>query len=88
MSDGPFTEKKKKADRLPQDVGLRIGKSGVTETLIGELKLLLKNKRIIKVKYMPSYIQDKDKKKEFEKLASLLGAKIVHKIGFTVVLKK
>jgi len=43
---------------------MQIGKSGITAGLLRELRIQLKVKKIIKIKLMKSYIEDKNKKKE------------------------
>ena len=67
---------------------MQIGKSGVTRGLITELRKQLKIKKIIKVKLMKSFIEDKDKKVVANDLAKKLNAIIISQIGNVVVLAK
>ena len=48
---------------------LRIGKSGLTESVIEEIKKQLQKKRLIKIKILKSALEDKDKKELAIKLA-------------------
>ncbi len=64
-----------------------IGKNGITENLIKDIKEKLKKKKMIKIKFLPSIIKGKDKDALFHQLAKETNAKIIKKIGFTIVLK-
>lgn len=66
---------------------LRIGKEGITEAVIKQLKNQLKKHKIIKVKFLPSAIKN-NKKQLAQELAEKTNTKIVHKVGFIVVLEK
>ncbi|MBW2972866.1 YhbY family RNA-binding protein [Candidatus Woesearchaeota archaeon] len=67
---------------------MQIGKSGITEGLITELKNQLKLKKLIKIKFMKSFIEDKDRKKVAAELAKKTNSIIVLQIGNVVVLAK
>jgi RNA-binding protein len=67
---------------------MQIGKSGITEGLVSELKNQLKNKKLIKVKFMKSFIEGKDKKQVAVDLARKTDSVIVLQIGNTVTLAK
>ncbi|MBD3304409.1 RNA-binding protein [Candidatus Woesearchaeota archaeon] len=67
---------------------MQIGKSGITEGLISELKTQLKNKKLIKVKFMKSFIEGKDRKHVAADLARKTDSVIVLQIGNTVALAK
>jgi len=77
---------KSKAKLLPAI--MQIGKSGLTESVIDEVKTQLKNKKLIKVKFFRTAIKDKDKKMLFNELADKTKSEIVYKVGFVVVLYK
>ncbi|MGM5485130.1 MAG: YhbY family RNA-binding protein [Nanobdellota archaeon] len=55
---------------------IRIGKNGMTEAVIEEIKLQLKKKNEVKVKFLKSYIDDKDRKAEAERLAEFADARL------------
>jgi RNA-binding protein YhbY len=68
---------------------LRVGKSGVTATLIQELKDQLKKRKQVTVKFMSNSVVDQ---KDFlllaEKLANESNSSIVHKVGHTATYLK
>lgn len=66
----------------------RIGKNGLTEGTINEIKRQLKDKKLIKVKLLKSFIADKDKKIAAKELAEKTGSEIAQIIGFTITLYK
>ncbi|HLC47332.1 MAG TPA: YhbY family RNA-binding protein [Candidatus Nanoarchaeia archaeon] len=71
-----------------QDVDLRVGKSGITQGFIGELKLQLEKREIVKVKLLKSAIGESDNRKMFGELAAATGAEIIKRTGLTVTLHK
>jgi RNA-binding protein len=77
-------ELSRKANTL--EPSLIVGKDGIKENTIKAIKEHLKNKRLIKVKILKSFIQDKDKKEVFNEIAEKTNSIIVHKIGFTLTL--
>lgn len=79
-------QKKAKANTLYP--AMQIGKSGITVGLIKELKAQLKKKKIIKVKFMKSFIEDKNKKEVAQELAKKTNSDIISQVGFVVVLSK
>jgi len=66
---------------------IRIGKAGITENVIKQIKDQLKKKRVIKVKFLSSAIKD-NKKELVNELAQRANAKIIHRVGFIAVLEK
>ena len=66
----------------------RIGKSGITDTQIADIKKQLEKRKIIKIRFLQSFIADKDKNKIIEELAEKVNARVVQKIGFVVDLQK
>lgn len=77
---------KSKAKMLPAI--MQIGKSGLTESVIEEVKAQLKNKKLIKVRFLGSAIKNKDQKELFNELAQKTKSEIIYKVGFVVVLYK
>lgn len=73
-----------KAQRL--DPIVRIGKSGLTGTVVEEIKKLLKKRKLIKIKILPSALDSAGKEEIVSRLVLESGGELVHKIGFTVVL--
>jgi len=65
-----------------------IGKNGIKEETIKNIKNHLKRYGMVKIKILKTYIEDKDKKIIAHTLADKCEAKLVDLIGFTVVLVK
>ena len=64
---------------------LRIGKSGLTEGMIKEIKKQLKQKKLIKIKFLP---KEKTNKKEYAKeIASKTDSELIQQVGFVCILK-
>ncbi len=77
---------KKKAKIL--DPVIRIGKKGLSEESISEIKKQLKKNKLIKVKFLRSFIDSQDKKKAAFELCEKTGAELIDKVGFVVVIYK
>ncbi len=77
---------KSKARALPAII--QVGKAGLTEAVIEEIKVQLKNKKLVKVKFLRSAIKDEDKKELFKELADKTKSEIIHQVGFVVALYK
>jgi len=65
----------------------QIGKNGLNENIIKDIKARLKKRKIIKIKFLQSAIKGKNKEELFNNLKEHTKSKIIKKIGFTVVLK-
>jgi RNA-binding protein len=63
---------------------IHVGKDGVTETLIAEIKLQMKKRKVVKIKLLPS--AGEDKKSIAEKLASDSEGTLVDVRGSVVTL--
>ncbi len=68
-------------------VMLRIGKDGLTDNVIKQAMTLLKKHKVIKARFFASAI-DGNKKALSEQLANKTNSKIVHRVGFVVVLSR
>jgi RNA-binding protein len=64
---------------------VQVGKQGLSESMIEEIKTMVKRHKIVKVKFLPSA---PDRKVNAGKVADLVGAKQKQKVGFVVVLEK
>lgn len=80
--------KEKRAKARTLYPAMQIGKSGITQGLIRELQKQLKLKKLIKIKLMKSFIEDKNKKEIAKELARKTGAELISQIGNVVVLGK
>jgi RNA-binding protein len=63
---------------------VHVGKDGITETLIAEIKLQMKTRKVVKVKLLPS--AGEDKKAIGERLASGTNGTLVDVRGSVVTL--
>ncbi len=67
---------------------VQIGKSGLTASLIKEIKHQLNKNKIVKIKLLKSFFGEKDKKQEANKIAEFTNSHLIEVKGNTVVLKK
>ena len=65
----------------------QIGKNGLNENIIKDIKARLKKKKTIKIKFLQSAIKGKNKEELFNKLREHTNSRIIKKIGFTVILR-
>ena len=75
-------------DTHSMPIVVRIGKAGLTESVIEEIKKQVKRRKVIKVKFLPAHAAGKDKKAFANQLAEKTGTKIVSQVGFIVVLQR
>lgn len=81
MTDKKLLEKSKLLKHI-----VRIGKSGLTENIIKDIKEHLKKRKLIKVKLLKSFIGDNNRKELAKEIALKTDSKVVQQIGFVVVL--
>ena len=67
---------------------VRIGKSGVAESQIDEIKKQLMARKLVKIKFLRSFIEGKDRKKIINEIAEKTGSEVVNAVGFTFVLHR
>lgn len=67
---------------------VRIGKSGLTGSVIEEIEKQLKKRKLIKIKLLKSFAERKDRKELAGEIAEKTEAELVSHVGFTVVLYK
>ena len=65
---------------------IRIGKNGLTENIIKEIKTHIKKRKLIKVKLLKSFIGENNRKELAKELADKTDSKVIQQIGFVVVL--
>ena len=66
---------------------IRIGKNGLTEGTITEIKKQLKKRKIIKIKLLRSFAEREEKDESARKIAELTNSMILERKGFVVTLK-
>jgi len=65
-----------------------IGKNGLTENTIKNIKNELKIEKLVKIRILATFLGDKNKDDIVKELAEKTESKIVQFIGFTVVLTR
>ena len=63
-----------------------IGKNGLTDQVVANIREEITKTHLIKIKILPTYIEDKDKKQVALDMAERCNAKLIDLVGFTVVL--
>jgi RNA-binding protein len=79
-------ELRKKAMMLTPTI--RIGKQGLTESIIKEITAQLKKKKMIKIRLLKAVLQEKKKQELIDELAEKTNSRVINKIGFIVTLAK
>ena len=67
---------------------LRIGKNGITDALVREVRRQVENREIIKIKLLKVLTADGDRRKIAEDLAARADVLLVHVVGSMVTLAK
>lgn len=75
---------KDKAKKI--EATIRIGKNGLTYTMLDEIKKQLKTKKLVKIKMLKTFIEDKNKKEVAEEIATKCKAVLIDLVGFVVVI--
>ncbi len=88
MAETRLTKKEAKERSKGIEPTVRIGKNGLTDVLVLEIKKQLKARQLVKIKYLRSFIAGGESKGAQQKIASLTGAVIVDSIGFTVTISR
>lgn len=84
----PMKKTKKELVKMGSEIDptVHVGKEGLTDGIVLEVKAQLKRAKLVKVRVLPAASQDKDELAE--ELASRTGAKVVETRGFTVLLSE
>lgn len=79
-----------KAQAIALKPMMTVGKNGLTENSINQIKLHLKAHKLSKVKFLRSFLENQEmsKKEIAQDVATKLGAELVHFVGFTAVYYK
>lgn len=86
MTIEQIKEFKAKAKALEPMV--RIGKNGLTESVVNQVALLLNKRKLVKVKFLKSFLENNERKSSAAELARLTGSELIEQVGFVVVLYK
>lgn len=81
-----------KAEAKHIGVTIRIGKSGLSEAQIAEVKKQLRTRKVIKIKMLRSFVLSLDERKELDEIphviANLTNSRVVFNVGNTFALTK
>lgn len=67
---------------------VRIGKNGLTDQTVNQVKLMIKKRKLVKVKFLRAFLDTHDRKSAAKELAEKTGAEVIDQVGFVVVLYK
>jgi RNA-binding protein len=70
------------------EVSLHVGKQGLTDMVVGELRGQLKKRGVVKVRLLRSAKEASDRKGFFETLARRAGARLVKVVGYVAVYER
>ena len=73
-----------------KEIVVRIGKTGITEGLIEEIKRNLEKHKIVKIKLLKSYREtiEKNRQELADMIAKLVNAKVIEIRGYTLTLER
>lgn len=80
-----FDIQAKRAEANQLAVTLQVGKHGITDVLVDELKGQLRKNHLVKVRLLKSATHDSGDQEQAEKLANAAGARLVEVRGHTAV---
>lgn len=80
--------KKLRSESKTLTPGIIIGKNGITDEVVKNIKSQIKTHGMVKIKLLNTYVENKDKKKVSIELAEKCNAQLIDQIGFTIVLGK
>lgn len=67
---------------------VQIGKNGLTDTVIEEIKRQLEDKKLIKIKFLKGALEAKDKKELAKEIVEKTNSKVVLFVGFSLTIYK
>ncbi|MBW2996704.1 YhbY family RNA-binding protein [Candidatus Woesearchaeota archaeon] len=80
-------KKLKSRARLMEPI-VRIGKNGLTDSAILQVKKMINKKKLVKVKFLRSFIESNDRKAAAKQLAEATNSELIDQVGFVAVLYK
>lgn len=79
-------ELKKKSKNL--EPILRIGKNGINETVILEIKKHLKKRGLIKIRFLNSVLEKVEKRKMIEEIVEKTSSRLIEQVGNVMTIYK
>ena len=80
--------KEMKSKAIALEPLVRIGKSGLSDSVIGEIKKQLDQNKMIKIKLLKSFVGGKDRKAVVKEIVDRTASQLVHSVGFIVVIAR
>lgn len=65
---------------------IRIGKNGLKDSVIDEINKHLKKRKLIKIKFLKSFIKGEDRKRIAQEIATKTNSVLIDQVGFVAVL--
>jgi RNA-binding protein YhbY len=65
-----------------------IGKNGISEQVVKNIRAELSKYKLVKIKILKTYIDSVGKEQAFNEISEKTGARVVHRLGFTITLTK
>jgi RNA-binding protein len=65
---------------------VRIGKNGITDAMVVHIRRMLLKRRLVKVRFLQSFMEENDIKEVASTLSRLTGSVLIDRTGFVVVL--
>lgn len=81
ISEKELKEKSKNLEPI-----LRLGKKGINDSIIEEIKVHLKKRRLIKIKFLQSFMENYNRRTIGEEIAQRTGSRVILQVGGVLVL--
>ena len=65
------------------EISMQIGKNGITDTVIEQIKKQLDSRELVKIKALKSAVENSTMKEIIEKIALKTDSELIDSIGFT-----
>ncbi len=85
MTLTPAEIRQKRADAQKLAVTVHIGKAGITDTVVAELQAQLENRKLVKVRLLPSASGDASEDEQAAALATATRSILIDRRGHTAV---
>ena len=67
---------------------IQIGKNGITDSLIEEIKKQIKKSRLVKIKLLRGFVEANDRKKISKEIVEKTDSVLIDQVGHVIVLRK
>jgi RNA-binding protein len=80
--------KELRAKSMALEPKIRIGKNGITDAIVREIRVHLKKHKMVKVKFLQGALTNQTKKELVDELIVKTHTVLVHKVGFIAVIAR